>query len=57
VIAQWLQGQPSKNTANDEPPLSINTLILAYWDFAEKYYGFDGSRGDAYCIRDALRVV
>ncbi len=40
-------------------PLSVNELILAYWEFARRHYGFheDPRRGDRYCLRDALKVV
>jgi hypothetical protein len=34
-------------------------MILAYWKFAERYYGFskDGPRGDRYCLRSALKIL
>jgi hypothetical protein len=47
LIAEWLarHGRPEKET--EEEPLSVNDLILAYWKFAQDYYGFDhGERGD-----------
>jgi integrase len=58
LISEWLarRGQPEKS--QEDEPLSVNHLILAYWEFAKDYYGFDrGNRGDAYCLKDALRVV
>ena len=32
-------------------------MILAYWRFAEEYYGFTPERGDAACLRGVLAVV
>ena len=58
LITEWLarHGQPEKT--EEDKPLSVNDLILAYWNFAKGYYGFeDSDRGDAYCLKDALRVV
>jgi integrase len=63
LVAEWLQRKGAFAPAVKEQaqPLSVNELILAYWRFAEDYYGFDSSddakRGDGYCLRDALRVV
>lgn len=59
LVAEWLEnhGKTPGGAEEEKPPLSINELILAYWKFAEAYYGFDGQRGDSYCLRDALRVV
>jgi integrase len=56
-ISEWLarHGQPANQ--EDEKQLTVNELILAYWDFAKDYYGFNGKRGDEACLRDALRVV
>jgi hypothetical protein len=58
LIAEWLarHGQPAQQ--KEDAPLTVNDLVLAYWKFAEGYYGFGrGNRGDAYCLKDALRVV
>jgi integrase len=58
LIAEWLarHGQPAQE--EEQEPLTVNDLILAYWKFAEDYYAFkDSDRGDAYCLKDALRVV
>jgi integrase len=60
LIAEWLvnRGRAPTQAEEEQEPLSVNELILAYWKFAVEYYGFDANdRGDAYCLRDALRVV
>ena len=57
LITEWLERQGKPTVENESAPLAVSELILAYWKFAEKYYGFDGDRGDAYCLRDALRIV
>ena len=55
-IAEWLETRSLPRSRN--AALSTNELILAYWNFAKDYYGFDKEqRGDAYALRDALRVV
>ena len=56
LVAEWLQTRTLPRTVN--ATFSINELILAYWNYATAYYGFDKQqRGDAYALRDALRVV
>ena len=57
LIAEWAAGQGRFAPKQETQPLLINELILAYWKFAKGYYGFDGKRGDEYCLRDALKVV
>jgi integrase len=59
LIAEWLENpsRPATPPTKEKEPLSVNELALAYWKFADAYYGFAGKRGDAYCLRDALRVV
>jgi integrase len=60
LVAEWLvhRGKIPTKAEEEKQPLSVNELILAYWKFAVDYYGFEaGDRGDAYCLRDALRVV
>src|SRR5215468_10702331 len=58
LVAEWLENKHSASAKHNEPePLTVNQLMLAYWQHAEDYYGFDGIRGDAYCLRDALRLV
>jgi integrase len=57
LIAEWAAGQGRFAPKQETQPLLVNELILAYWKFAKGYYGFDGKRGDEYCLRDALKVV
>jgi integrase len=60
VIAEWLSNpRKQRNQVEERQPITVSELILAYWNFARKHYGFDvhGRRGDFYCIRDALRIV
>lgn len=57
LLAERLERQGKPAAEEDAAPITINELILAYWKFAQGYYNFDGSRGDAYCLRDALRIV
>jgi integrase len=59
LIAEWIERptQPQQE-ADDPEPLSVNDVILAYWQYAAAYYGFDrGHRRDAYCLKDALCVI
>jgi hypothetical protein len=39
--------------------LTVNEPILAYYKHAAEYYGFtdEPTRGDASCLRDALRIL
>jgi integrase len=57
LIAERAAGQGHFAPNGEAQPLFVNGLILAYWKFAKGYYGFDGKRGDKYCLRDALKVV
>ena len=59
LIAEWLEnhGRSQKVREQERPPTTVNEVILAYWQFAEQYYGFDGRRGDEACLRHALRIV
>src|SRR5262245_45433802 len=61
IIAEWLTRSPVIGaTANGETEtMSISALILGYWKFAVKHYGFDTNsrRGDYYCLRDALKIL
>jgi integrase len=57
LIAEWASGQGRFAAQPEKPPLAVNELVLAYWKFATSYYGFDGTRGDEACLRDALKVV
>jgi hypothetical protein len=42
LIAQWLAAHGRPEQQEGEKPLTVNDLILAYWQFAKGYYGFDG---------------
>ncbi len=60
VIGEWeAAGQrlPAQDVQTSD--LSMHELILAYWQHAEKYYGFhiDTERGDGACLRSVLAVV
>jgi len=58
AIAEWLVNRSKPQPKEEEQePLSVNELILAYWTFASDYYGFDQRRGTAFNVRDALPVV
>ncbi len=60
VLAEWEAAGQRLSSANEKSSTmdcTINELILAYWQFAEAYYGFHTERGDRYCLRDALSVV
>ena len=52
-------GRGKAQQAADAPPVSVNEVILSDLKHAAAYYGFtaDADRGDAYCLRDALRVL
>jgi integrase len=60
LVAEWLSS-PGKRLAkrDEDEPLTVSELVLAYWKFAERHYGFDGARnrGNYYCLRDALKIV
>jgi integrase len=60
VILEWeTAGRRLPLQDAQAPGLTLNELILAYWRFAEEYYGFaaDKERGDAACLRAALAVI
>jgi integrase len=59
LVREWLEQRHQSLPHPEEKNLTVNELILAYWKHAERYYGFDAhpERGDAYCLRDALRVL
>jgi hypothetical protein len=59
LVAEWLARRGTFGVPPDRSPvLSVNEVILAYWNHATEYYGFDRSdRGDEACLRSALRVV
>jgi integrase len=60
IIAEWLTRPEAIHSPEKGPgEITMNDLILAYWKFAESYYGFatNSARGDRYSLRGALRVV
>ncbi len=60
VISEWeANGRrlPPKSAEASAPDLSINELVLAYWKFAEDYYGFGRRRGISFNVKDALRIL
>jgi integrase len=60
VLAEWeANGRRllPRSAEGSAPDLSVNELALAYWTFAEAYYGFDRRKGTAFNLRDALRIV
>jgi integrase len=59
AIAEWLQNKDKPPAAKpDEPPLSVNELLAAYWKHARTYYGWrDKRNGQRSCLKYALRVV
>src|SRR5215471_13144300 len=62
VIAEWeASGRrlPAKSAEPSAPSdLSVNELVLAYWEFAEAFYGFKHSRkGTSFNIRDVLSLL
>jgi integrase len=62
VITEWeARGRRlSPKGAEDSaaPPLSVNELAVAYWKWAETYYGFKDSRkGTSFNVKDVLRIL
>jgi integrase len=69
VVAEWLAndqslpapapGRPASPAGGAAPPLTVNELILAFWQHAEKYYRHpDGApTGEADNFRYALRPL
>jgi integrase len=58
VIAEWeANGRRLPAPKSSAPDLSVNEMALAYWKFAEDYYGFGRRRGVAFNVRDALRIL
>ncbi len=61
VIEEWEAAgrclAPNSAVDTAKSTLSINELVLAYWKFAEDYYGFKRRRGISFNIRDALRIL
>ncbi len=58
LIAEWAARPANLPASPVREPLSLNALILAYWDHAAVYYNFANSRrGYEACLRTALRLV
>lgn len=63
VVREWLANDRQLPcpavTPIPQKGATVAEVILAYWRFAEEYYGWlaDPHRGDRYAIRDALRTV
>ena len=62
VILEWeTSGRrlPAKSAEASAPAdLSVNELALAFWKWAESYYGFAGGRkGTSFNYRDVLRLL
>jgi integrase len=60
VLAEWEAKRrrlPARSGKGSAPDLTVNELVLAYWKFAESYYGFDRRKGSAFNVRDALRIL
>jgi integrase len=61
VVGEWLaRGRRSPAVTavtSSVTDISVEEVVLAYWRFAEVYYGFGRGRGDEACIRCALRVL
>jgi hypothetical protein len=63
LIAEWLGNgrlptpDPTRSGAK-ETKVSVNEIILAYWQFAKHHYAGDGKpTKELACMRDALRPV
>jgi hypothetical protein len=64
LIAEWIANgrqslpQPADKADESPPPLSVNDLILAYWQYAKTYYVKNGSpTREIEEIRMALRPL
>jgi integrase len=58
VLGEWRAngGRPPAQQGS-APDLSVNELALAYWKFAQEYYGFGRRRGTSFNVKDALGVL
>jgi integrase len=56
LLAEWLGNGRCLPAAMAPAGLSVSELLLAYWRFAEGYYGSDGKR-TGHCLWDAMRIV
>jgi integrase len=60
VIGEWeASGRCLPQPAHKSSSLTVNELLIAYWTHAEAFYRFAERKhcGQAYCLKDALRVV
>jgi hypothetical protein len=58
AIAEWLANKEKPKDA-DKEPVSVAKLMIAYWKFDSAYHIWDKDtdRGDAHCLKSALRIV
>ncbi len=61
LIERWRLAKAAPKELPELPPsqeLSVNELLLKYWDYAESYYSSQGQpTKELVCMRDALRPV
>ncbi len=59
LIAEWLAaGRRAEPAPEAAPSLTVNELLLAYWEFADGYYRKDGEHSSEWhLVRTALRVA
>ncbi len=62
LIGEWLTNGRKSRLVSDDPHrlvnLSINEMLLAYWQFAKTYYSKDGRpTKELACMREALRPL
>jgi len=58
LIAEWLVNGRWLPAASRNGDLSVNELILAYWEYAEGYYRKDGMpTSEIACIRESVRPL
>jgi integrase len=59
ILAEWMEKKGRFASRTSLPDITVNELLLAYWKHTSAYYGYDvhPNRGDAGCLRAALRVV
>ncbi len=61
LIAEWLANGrrlPARCGGPSAASLSVNELALAYWKWAQAYYGFaDRRKGTSFNVKDVLRLL
>src|SRR5262249_4248581 len=57
VIGEWLAAGRRLPSTSAPAALTLNELMLVYWQHAESYYKFTNERGDAGCLRSVLRLL